>query len=280
MQLPALYHQSDAESALRLSTQAISYASSTKSGHKAAKISRRKYVQAIRAVEKAIRNPVEVKKDETLYAVLLLCGYEVSPPGLSRAFGTKMMLTTSVKTIMGDSEQLLAWGTHVDGAAALVKIRGNEALSSPVSRSMFFFVRKNMILSHMQTSRPLDTVFIERNSITYLHENVEDQLISKTTRIPQLQHQANSLLIDPNCNSRGSLVEKLISAARILDRELLDWAGNVPISWKYSTATNLHPSPHSGFIPHHLHRYVDFYTARGVVRHQYQKSSGGGCASS
>ena len=63
---------------MRLATQAIAYASLTKFGHNSAHKSRNKYVQAIRAVEKAIRNPIELKSDLTLYAVLLLGGYEVS----------------------------------------------------------------------------------------------------------------------------------------------------------------------------------------------------------
>jgi hypothetical protein len=77
-QLPALYTQSPLGSALRLSTEAIAYACSTKIGHKAAELSRERYVTAIKAVERAIRDPVEVKSDQTLYAILLLCGFEVS----------------------------------------------------------------------------------------------------------------------------------------------------------------------------------------------------------
>lgn len=41
-------------------------------------VSRKRYVQSISALKAAIRDPIEVKSDETLYAVLLLCGYEVS----------------------------------------------------------------------------------------------------------------------------------------------------------------------------------------------------------
>jgi hypothetical protein len=114
----------------------------------------------------------------------------------------------------------------------------------------------------MQTSQPIDSIFTEPDWTTFLHENVEDQLVSKTIGIPQLQSQANGLLIRPHCISRNSSIEQLISAARLLDRELSDWASNVPISWKYSTATYLHPSSHSGFISQHLHRYVNSYIAR------------------
>jgi hypothetical protein len=46
---------------------------------------------------------------------------------------------------MFDSNTLPAWGSHVDGAAALVKIRGHMELTSPLSRSLFSFVRKNVV---------------------------------------------------------------------------------------------------------------------------------------
>jgi hypothetical protein len=77
MQLPALYSQSPLGSALRLATHAIAFACSTRFGHEAAKISRERYVTAVKAVEMAIRDPVEFKTDQTLYAILLLSGFEV-----------------------------------------------------------------------------------------------------------------------------------------------------------------------------------------------------------
>lgn len=41
------------------------------------RIARKNYVGAIHALKTAIENPKKAKTDETLYAVLLLCGYEV-----------------------------------------------------------------------------------------------------------------------------------------------------------------------------------------------------------
>jgi hypothetical protein len=77
-QLPALYTQSALGSALRLATQAIAYACSARLGHNIAELARERYVAAIKAAERAIGDPIEVKSDETLYAVLQLCGFEVS----------------------------------------------------------------------------------------------------------------------------------------------------------------------------------------------------------
>jgi hypothetical protein len=78
LQLPALYTQSPLGSVLRLSAQAIAYASSKTLGHRATEMSRKQYVKAIKALGLAIKDPVEIKSDQTLYAVLLLCGFEVS----------------------------------------------------------------------------------------------------------------------------------------------------------------------------------------------------------
>jgi hypothetical protein len=77
-QLPNLYAKSDPSSALRFAAEAISYAASAKFIQRAAVLSRERYVQAINAVGKAIHDPIEAGNDQTLYAVLLLSGYEVS----------------------------------------------------------------------------------------------------------------------------------------------------------------------------------------------------------
>ena len=78
LQLPALYSRSSSRSALRLSTQAISYALAGKLDRNLSQLSKKRYGQAISAVNAAIRDPHQVKNDQILYAVLLLCGYEVS----------------------------------------------------------------------------------------------------------------------------------------------------------------------------------------------------------
>lgn len=76
--LPGLYIESNPGSALRLAAQAISYATSTKLGQKNELLARRFYTGAIRAMSQAIQDPVEAMDEKTLYAVLLLSGYEVS----------------------------------------------------------------------------------------------------------------------------------------------------------------------------------------------------------
>jgi len=79
-QLPTLLSRSDTKSALHLATQAISlavWARSRPGDLRARHLARKRYWQALVAMNAAIRDKVEVKSDETLYAVLLLSGYEV-----------------------------------------------------------------------------------------------------------------------------------------------------------------------------------------------------------
>jgi len=41
--------------------------------------------------------------------------------------------------------QLGAWASHVQGAVALVKLRGREQLRNPISRRLFEAVRAHMV---------------------------------------------------------------------------------------------------------------------------------------
>jgi hypothetical protein len=80
-QLPSLYAKSKPGSALRLATQAISFAAFSRLGHKATLLARKRYVEAIRSTKRALQDPCELRSDETLYAILLLSGYEVGYSG-------------------------------------------------------------------------------------------------------------------------------------------------------------------------------------------------------
>jgi hypothetical protein len=95
-QLPALYSQSSIGSVLRLSAQAIAYACLTKTEHRAAEVSRERYIMAVKAAEAAIQDPVEVRTDQTLYAILLLCGFEVRLLYLHRRFSDIKVYTNAI----------------------------------------------------------------------------------------------------------------------------------------------------------------------------------------
>ncbi|KZL80607.1 c6 zinc finger protein [Colletotrichum incanum] len=239
-QLPNLYASCDPGSALRLATEAISYAASRKLVQKAALLCRKRYVQAIKAIGQAIQDPTKVGNDQTLYAILLLCGYE---------------------TMLRDPSTTLAWGAHVDGAAALVKFRGISEAHSSLSRSMFWFVRRNLVLGHMQLCKPVDDVFSVLDMLAPSQESPEYHLISKAAEIPNLQYRSNCMFIQPQDAIKND-VENLFHSARALDREILDWARTVPTTWSYTAAMNANDLASSDFTPRQVHRYPNIYIAR------------------
>lgn len=77
MYLPSLYAKSRMGSALRLATESISHVLLPNLVPDSKIIASKRYDAALIAIQRAIQDPIQAKTDETLYAVLLLCGYEV-----------------------------------------------------------------------------------------------------------------------------------------------------------------------------------------------------------
>ncbi|KAL6915445.1 hypothetical protein FSST1_006940 [Fusarium sambucinum] len=185
----------------------------------------------------ALQDPNLRLSDETLYGVLLLCGYETK---------TKQPSMRS------------AWGSHVDGAAALIKARGISDLDSSLFHDMFCFVRKSIVLGQMQISKPVDETFLKHTMSS--NESTEDRLVSLAARVPQLQYTSCQLETSEDINTTET--EQLIYHVTELDLELSIWASSLSPKWSYATAVNINNHPRMDYTPRVIHRYTDRYTAR------------------
>ncbi|QPC65932.1 hypothetical protein HYE67_008163 [Fusarium culmorum] len=236
-QLPSLYFQSQQGSVLRLATEAISYASAVNLIPEAVQLSGKSYTRALSALRTALQDPNLPFSDEMLYAVLLLCGYE---------------------TKMGEPSLRSAWGSHVDGAAALIKARGTSSSQSRLFHDMFSFVRKSVVLGQMQTLKPIDETFFKHTVSSY--EDPEDRLVSLAARVSQLQYTCYKL--DTSKDVGMTKNERLIFDATELDSELSIWASSLSPQWSYATAVNINNPGRTDYTPHVIHRYTDRYIAR------------------
>ncbi|KAG8361812.1 hypothetical protein FVEN_g137 [Fusarium venenatum] len=236
-QLPSLYFRSQQGSVLRLAVEATSYACATKLIPQAIQLSSKCYIKALTALRTAIQDPNLRFSDETLYGILLLCGFETK---------TKQ---PSVRS---------AWGSHVDGAAALIKARGISDLDSSLFTDMFCFVRKSVVLGQIQISKPVDKVFLKQIMSSY--EDTEDRLVSLTARVPQLQYTSCQLETAKDINTTEA--EQLISDVNELDLELSIWVTSMSTKWSYATAVNINNHARIDYTPRVIHRYTDRYTAR------------------
>lgn len=91
---------------------------------------KKQYLSAVRHLNAALQSPVEAKKDSTLMAVMILGIFE---------------------TLVGRSENsLIAWAAHLNGASALMKIRGPEQLSTVAGRRLFGQITASLATSCLQ----------------------------------------------------------------------------------------------------------------------------------
>ncbi len=96
---------------------------------------RRDYIKALQLTNAALRSPTQVKKDSTLFAVMILSIFE---------------------TITGSNERsIAAWTEHINGAAALVKLRGPGQFRTEAGQRMYLQVTSSLMLSCIQRTVPM-----------------------------------------------------------------------------------------------------------------------------
>ncbi|CZS97219.1 related to negative acting factor [Rhynchosporium agropyri] len=176
------------------------------------------YVKALRLTNEALRSPTSVKKDSTLFSVMVLSIYEM---------------------ISGTNEVSLdSWAEHVKGAAALVRLRGPEQFKHPVGQRMFLQVTSNLLLNCIQRTIPMPQHFIE------LRKEAE-KLIDTDSPAWRL----SGVLIDftifrakvKDCEIVGPRI--VINQALELDQRLVDEFEDLPEEWMYEivyTSENPH----------------------------------------
>jgi len=128
---------------LLASINAVGLASFSNSVHvpKLMTRARQDYVVALRLTNAALRSPTKVKKDSTLFAVMILSLFE---------------------TIAGtDVDSLVAWTEHVKGAAALVKLRGRDQFKTYAGQRLFRQVTSNLMISCLQRTVPMPSYIME-----------------------------------------------------------------------------------------------------------------------
>ena len=169
-ELPRLYTRIYKGSALCLSTQAIAHADASKYHGPRTRHAQKLYTQAISAMNLALQDSKEAIADETLYAVLLLCGYE---------------------TITCGSKLLAGWTAHVSGVAAMLIYRSKQSLTRPFASKLYHFARRSIVLYHIQSCTSIAPLFSGIEGTSPPDENDEDRLFSLMAILPEIQHSLN-----------------------------------------------------------------------------------------
>lgn len=177
----------------------------------------KRYLSAIRLTNAALGSPVDVKKDSTLLAIILLSIFETVTSGHQRS--------------------LNAWISHVNGAAALIKVRGLEQLASVGGVRMFMQATIGLTVSCLEVGMALPDHIMALNAKVAKHADLSDPAWRYYETMVLLTnfraHVKSGSISDP---------EKILATAREIDRAALSICANAPTVYQYQTIyTNAEP---------------------------------------
>lgn len=168
------------------------------------------YMKALRLTNVALRSPTDATKDSTLLSIMILGLYE---------------------TVTGNSQKSLsAWATHVNGAAALIKMRGPEQLSTPSGLRMFIQVTSSLLISCVQRELPMPQHIVElRKEASKIVDSNDPAWRVQGTVIEFVDFRAK--MRDKTIRNPHDVIENALA----LDGAFLSIFDTAPLAWRYQT---------------------------------------------
>jgi hypothetical protein len=196
---------------------------------------RQEYTKALRLTNLALRSPRDAKKDSTLLAIMILGIFE---------------------TVTGCNQRSLnAWAEHINGAAALVKLRGLQQLRTPAGRRMFIQVTSSLLISCIQRRLALPAHIIELRAEAAKY-------INATETAWRVQESMIAFADFRFKTQTGAITDLrvILSKAFEIDGTLLELFSDVPPGWEYETVfTDADPDV---VFNGRYHVYYDYWVAQ------------------
>ncbi|KAL8969247.1 MAG: hypothetical protein Q9197_004439 [Variospora fuerteventurae] len=236
-----LYQNTRHDSLLSLATVAMALAiQGTSPPNKHCRVLSQDYFgKALIKTGKAIRDPIESLKDETLIAVLLLSFYE---------------------RVLAISESKQISGVHDTGAVALVKHRGKENGKSEVSARLLLAVQTQVVDHCIQTSAPFSKTLADLDSLRpSSFENVASRLTSLSAQASDLLAFANPTLRNRNELPSHDQLTAILDHATKVEAQLSAWPESVPNDWWWKSSNTFNTMPSHERKLYVYNRRVDIY---------------------
>jgi hypothetical protein len=205
-----MFTQTSGDEHLLASINAVGLASFAHSVHAPELMvrARQDYILALRLTHLALRSPVEAKKDSTLFAVMILSVFE---------------------TIAGTSEHsLVAWTEHIQGAAAIIKLRGLDQFKTDTGRRLFQQVTSNLMISCLTRTAPMPAHMIELREASAHIIDTSQPAWKLATIIVDFTNFRAALRMLEIAGPR-----EVIDQALDFDRRFLEVFNDAPESWTY-----------------------------------------------
>ncbi|KAL8913327.1 MAG: hypothetical protein Q9171_001804 [Xanthocarpia ochracea] len=213
-----LYQNTRHDSLLSLATTAIALIIESGSPSTAhyRQLSQSFFGRALVKTGKAIRDPVESVKDETLMSVLLLSFYE------------RVLATAEAKDISG---------VHDTGAVALVRHRGKQNGKSEVSARLLLAVQTQVVDHCIQTASPFGKTSADLDSLRPdAFENAGSRLTSLSARLSDLTAYAYPILRNMKQFPSKEQLMGVLDRAGDVEARLSTWPDTLPDDWHWKTS--------------------------------------------
>ncbi|KAL7918528.1 hypothetical protein ACQKWADRAFT_303944 [Trichoderma austrokoningii] len=176
------------------------------------------YGAALQLANAALRDPKEAVEDSTMLGVLILGTYEF---------------------ISGRTPQTLhAWQEHINGAATLATLRGQDQFHTKAGVRMFTMLCHSVLISCIQSGLPMPKAIVDlRNEL----RNVADsklpawRVIDPLYKALQIRHDIKHRRITGVDDIIGSLVE--------IEDEFEKLISGLPPSWRYQNVSLTKSNP-------------------------------------
>ncbi|CZR42655.1 uncharacterized protein FPRO_09958 [Fusarium proliferatum ET1] len=176
---------------------------------------RKSFSHALRDICAALMDPSEASSDQMLVAVMLLALYE---------------------TVAYNSDGGLSpWSRHVDGAMALLQLRGAGQLRNRIGRSIFHSLRSEILINCLQRRLPVPTVLIDFMAEAHSNETEQEAPAARLADI--VVSLCASLSAAEEDITDEEILSSHVSRLLSIDADLKDWAQTLPTEYGYNTRT-------------------------------------------
>lgn len=171
------------------------------------------YLKTLKEINAALKDPKVASSDATLASVMLMASFEQLTPTRMKVGG---------------------WGSHLDGAVAVIKSTPIERWSTGLGRDIFIAVRAHMTVHCIANSRAADP------GVDWMGVQAYDDIIQSFAAV-NLKMAALRADNDKTTTLKTHTAEnvekvlKLLRRAEALDQEYMDWIKALPVTWAIKT---------------------------------------------
>ncbi|KAK4175490.1 hypothetical protein QBC36DRAFT_189790 [Triangularia setosa] len=179
--------------------------------------SKQQYRDALTAVKEALSNRSQAADDATLMAVILLGLYEM---------------------INFDTwDRYHNWTTHIQGATALLDLRGQEQFTRERGGQLYVQIRPQILLACMKQRVTVPPALVTA-TYNFQSSGIREQLHQPETRSPASVCEISFRVVNLRAAVKNGTLNQEIILARALDIEadLRTWREGLPSAWEYATS--------------------------------------------